>query len=131
MADSRRIMADLRAKMDRIARSVAVDALDSAVRETPVDTGEAAGGWTLAVGQADTTHDRKRRAGGGTGRGTRGRSRLRRGQGGDDRQRDAVHRCARVRAQPAIGRDGTEDGRPHPRIRTRRGGQGSRQVTRR
>ena len=43
MADSRQIMADLRRKADRVVRRVAVDALDSAVSLTPVDTGEAAG----------------------------------------------------------------------------------------
>ena len=62
MPDSRRIMADLRAKMDRIARSVAVDALDSAASLTPVDSGEARGNWRLSVGAADVEHDSKRRA---------------------------------------------------------------------
>ena len=63
MADSRQIMADLRRKADRVVRRVAVDALDSAVSLTPVDTGEAAGNWRLSKGGADTKHDSKRRKG--------------------------------------------------------------------
>ena len=61
MSDSREIMAQLRRKMNRAVRSVARDALASAMELTPVDTGEARGNWHVAVEDDPPDHDPKRR----------------------------------------------------------------------
>ena len=61
MADSRTIMRQLRAKLDRVVQRSAADALGQVMQRTPVRTGEARGNWHVTKGGRIPDHDRKRR----------------------------------------------------------------------